>query len=276
MGKSLTATLLGVLMQQGVYSLHQAAPIPEWQKKPNDPRAKITIANILNMSSGLRFRAPQDPDFDPTLGYPDHWYVYTGANNSFHWAATRPQEWPPNTIGRYRNSDPVLINYLIRLAVEGRGQNYWNFPQHDLFDKIGVRNMTMETDPYGNFLLQGYEFGTARDWARLGNLYLQRGVSNGEQIIPEDFIDFVRTLAPAWEADGRNIYGGFFWLNGDGEFPLPLDTYFMAGAGGQYTVMVPSQDLVMVLLTHYKGASLHKEARNAAFKLVFEAVQSHG
>jgi hypothetical protein len=41
-------------------------------------------------------------------------YLYTGGVNSFHYAATRPPQWPPNTIGRYRNTDPVLINYLIR------------------------------------------------------------------------------------------------------------------------------------------------------------------
>lgn len=121
MGKSLTATLMGVLIQQGVYDLWQPAPIPEWQEE-GEPRAEIRIADILRMSSGLRFRASQDPDFDPVLGYPDHLYVYTGTVNSFKWAATRPQQWPPNTVGRYRNSDPVLINYLNRLGVEGRDE----------------------------------------------------------------------------------------------------------------------------------------------------------
>ncbi|MCB0684933.1 MAG: serine hydrolase [Saprospiraceae bacterium] len=272
MGKSLTATLMGVLIQKGVYTLDQPAPVPEWQVNGNDPRSKITIADILHMSSGIRFRAPLDPDFDPTIGYPDHLYVYTGAINSFKWAATRPMEWPPNTIGRYRNSDPVLINYLIRLGVEGKGQNYWNFPQHELFDKIGVRNMIMETDPYGNFLLQGYEFGTARDWARLGMLYLNEGVWNGEQILPKGFSDFVGTLAPAWKADGRDIYGGFFWLNGDGALPLPKETYYMAGAGGQYTYIIPSHDLVIVFMTHYKGGGKNAEVRNAALDLVMQAV----
>ena len=72
------------------------------------------------MSSGLRIRAPQDPDYDPSGPYPDHLYLYTGGGDSFHYAATRPQQWPPNTVGRYRNTDPVLISYLIRLAVEKR------------------------------------------------------------------------------------------------------------------------------------------------------------
>jgi len=192
MGKSLTATLLGVLMQQGVYTLTQPAPIPEWNT-PGDPRAKIRIADILNMSSGLRIKAPQDPDYDPAGPYPDHLYLYTGSVDSFHYAATRPLQWPPGKVGRYHNSDPVLANYLIRLAVEKRGEDYLSFPRKALFDKIGVRTMVMETDPFGNFLGQGYELASARDWARLGNLYLQRGVWNGERILPEDFVKFVST-----------------------------------------------------------------------------------
>jgi CubicO group peptidase (beta-lactamase class C family) len=271
MGKSMTATLLGMLIQQGVYTLDQPAPIPEWQGE-GDPRGQIRISDILRMSSGLRFRAPQDPDYNPDLGYPDHLYVYTGAVNSFTYAATRPQQWPPNTVGRYRNSDPVLANYLVRLGVEGRGEEYHSFPTRALFDKIGMRSMVLETDPYGNFLLQGYEFGTARDWVRLGNLYLQDGVWNGERILPEGFVEFVSTLAPGWEADERPIYGGFFWLNGNETFPVPKEAYYMAGAGGQYTIMIPSHDLVVVKLSHYKGGGPGSEGLNNALRLLLEAV----
>ena len=271
MGKSLTATLMGVLIQQGVYNLWQSPRIPEWQEE-GDPRAEIRMADILRMSSGLRFRAPQDPDFDPDLGYPDHLYVYTGTINSFTWAATRPQQWPPNTVGRYRNSDPVLINYLIRLGVEGCDDDYHSFPQRALFDKLGIRNMVLETDPYGNFLLQGYEFGSARDWARLGNLYLQDGVWNGERILPEGYTEFVSTVAPAWEADGRPIYGGFFWINRTGRYPVPENAYYMAGAGNQKTFIIPSHELVVIRLGHYKGAAPGDQGLMKALTLLMEAV----
>ena len=185
MGKSLSATLLGTLMQRGVYTLDQPAPIPEWNEKPGDPRAKIRIRDILNMASGLRIIAPQDPDYDPKGPYPDHLYYYTSTDNAFHYAATRPQQWPPNTVGRYRNTDPVLTNYLVRLAVEKRKEDYHAYPTRALFDKIGVRHCVMEVDPYGNFLTQGYELCTGRDWARIANLYLRDGVSNGERLLPE-------------------------------------------------------------------------------------------
>jgi CubicO group peptidase (beta-lactamase class C family) len=271
MGKSLTATLMGVLIEQGVYDLWQPAPVPEWQTE-DDPRQAIRIADILHMSSGLRFRGVADPDLDPALGYPDHLYVYTGTVNSFQWAASRPQQWPPNTIGRYRNSDPVLTNYLVRLGVEGRGDEYLSFPQRELFDKIGIRGFVLETDPYGNYLLQGYELAPARDWARLGNLYLQDGVWMGERILPEGYTEFVSTLAPAWKADGRPIYGGFFWINGTGTFPVPREAYYMAGAGGQTTLIIPSHDLVVVRQGHYSGSRAGGRALRNALALLMEAV----
>jgi CubicO group peptidase (beta-lactamase class C family) len=271
MGKSITSTLMGIMIQRGVYKLDQPAPVPEWQEE-GDPRAQIRIQDILHMSSGLRCRAPDDPDLDLSLGYPDHLYLYTGGVNSFNWAATRPQQWPPNTIGRYRNCDPVLINYLVRLGVEGKGEEYLSFPRRALFDKIGIRDMVVEADPYGDFLLQGYELGSGRDWARLGNLYLQDGVWNGERILPEGYAKFVSTVAPAWAADGRPVYGGFFWVNGNETFPIPKEAYYMAGAGGQYTIIIPSHGLVVARLGHYKGASAGEDALRKALALLMEAV----
>ena len=271
MGKSLTATLMGILIQQGVYELYQPAPVPGWQGG-GDPRSEIRIADLLRMSSGLRFRTPFETNFDFSQGYPDHVYVYTGSVNSFEWAATRPQEWPPNMVGRYRNSDPVLVNYLIRLGVEGRGEEYLSFPRRALFDKIGIHNMVLETDPYGNFLLQGYELGSARDWARLGNLYLQDGVWMGERILPEGYVEFVSTVAPAWEADGRPIYGGFFWINRDKAYPIPKDAYYMAGAGGQSTHIIPSHDLVVVRLGHSRGETAGEAGLQRALELLMEAI----
>jgi len=271
MGKSVTAALMGILVRQGVYELSQPAPVPEWQR-PGDPRARIRISDLMRMSSGLRIRAPQDPDFDAARGYPDHVYLYTGTIDSFEYAATRPQQWPPDTVGRYRNTDPVLINSLIRRAVEGRSEEYLSFPRRALFDRIGIRTMVMETDPHGNFLTQGYELASARDWARLANLYLQDGIWNGERILPEGFVRFVSTVAPAWQADGRPIYGGFFWINGDRAFPVPEDAYYMSGAGGQTTLIVPSHELVVARLGHYKGEAAADGALSRALALLMQAV----
>jgi len=268
MGKSLTATLMGQLIGEGVYNLWQPAPVEEWQR-PGDPRGAIRIADLLRMSSGLRFVAPQDPDFEPSRGYPDHLYVYTGAIDAYRWAITRPSQWPPNTVGRYRNSDPLVINYLIEKAVLERGQQYLSYPQRHLFDKLGIRHMVLEPDPFGNFLLQGYELGTGRDWLRLGLLYLEDGVWNGERILPQGWVDFVRTPAPAWS---QPVYGAFFWLNRTKRWPVPEDAYFMAGAGGQYVIIIPTHDLVVVRLGHYKGAEAGEKALRRALELLIAAV----
>ncbi len=274
MGKSLTATLLGLLVHEGEYTLDEPAPIPEWQSG-DDARASIRIADIVQMSSGLRFRAMMDPDYDPRAGYPDHLYVYTGGVNAYHYAATRSRQWPAGQVGRYRNGDPLLANYLVRLAVEARGENYHAFPQRALFDQIGVRNAVLETDPFGNFLLNGYEFISGRDWARLANLYLQDGVVAGKRLLPEGWSEFVSTPAPGWVADGRPIYGGFFWLNRGPRatrMPVPEDAYFMAGAGGQKTIIVPSRDLVVVRIGHFSGAAKSQISLDQTLAALMELV----
>jgi CubicO group peptidase (beta-lactamase class C family) len=272
MGKSLTGTLIARLIMLGVYTLDQPAPIPEWQQ-PGDPRQAIRITDLMRMSSGIRIRAPQDPDWADSLGYPDHLYLYTGTVNSYQYAATRPLQWKPNTVGRYRNTDPVLASYLVRLGTGKLGVDYHSFPQRALFDRIGVRNAIIETDPYGNFLGQGYEMVAARDWARLGNLYLQDGMWNGERLLPPGYVNYVRTLAPAWVADGRPAYGGgFFWVNGDGGNPVPRDAFSMEGAGGQSATIIPSHGLVVVRLGKYRGAAAADRARDRMFELLMKAV----
>ena len=268
MGKSVIGTLMGTLIQDGAYDLWQEAPIPEWQ---SDQRREIRIGDIMRMSSGIRAVAMQDPEYKPEMGYPDHLYFYTGGINAFEYAATRPQQWLPNTVGRYRNCDPVLASYLIRLAVEARGENYHAFPQRKLFDKLGISHFTLETDPYGNFLTQGYEFATSRDWARLANLYLNDGVWNGERLLPEGYVDYAFETAPAWQADGRPIYGGgFLWKNRG--FPIDEDFSFFAGAGGQYAIIIPSRDLVIVRHGKYRGVTEGTLHLNRAITKVLAAI----
>ena len=286
MNKSLSATLMGVLIQHGAYTLDQLAPVDSWHEDPDDVRGTIRIQDILRMSSGLRCVNAGDPEYDEEeMGYPDHLYLYTGTVNSHIWATERPPQWPPNSVGRYRNCDPILINHLVRLAVEGRGENYHQFPQQNLFDRIGVRRFVAETDPYGNFLLNGYGFGAGRTWARLGQLYLDDGVSpTGEQVLPEGYAEFVSTPAPSWVADGRPIYGGFFWVNnpprgGERRYPaLPESAFSMEGAGGQSTIIVPSHEMVVVRLGLYEGSfgGYAYEALKNALALLVEAIPENG
>ncbi len=270
MGKSITATLIGLLIREGALSLDEPAPVPAWQGE-GDPRKAITVRNLLNMSSGLHFIAPRDPDYSEEKGYPDHMFIYTGAVDAFEFSYSKPLQFPPGTEGRYRNSDPLTLGYLVKKIVTERGESYLTFPQRALFDRIGIRRQVLETDPYGNFLLTGYDYGTARNWARLGLLYLRDGVWLGERLLPEGFADFVSTPAPAWK---EPVYGGLFWVNGGGTYALPKEAYYMAGAGGQTTFVVPSHDLVIVRMGHFRGEGEEmRRGLNEALSGILEAVE---
>ena len=270
MGKSLTATLFALLVKDGTYTIDQPAPVPLW-RAPGDPRGAITNRHLLQMSAGLKFVGNQEPGGSPSNTVLDHYYIYTGGIDAFEFSITRPVEYPAGTDGRYRNCDPLTIGYLIKRAVQARGEEYLTFPQRRLFDRIGIRRQVLETDPFGNFLLTGYDYGTARNWARIGMLYLQDGVWNGERLLPEGWVKFVSTQAPAWR---RPEYGGFFWLNGVGNWNLPPETYLAAGAGGQNTWIVPGHDLVIVRMGHMRGQGAARRITNEALGLVMKALAS--
>ena len=269
MGKSLIATLVGLVIKDGALSLDDPAPIAEW-RRPGDPRASIRVRDIMRMSSGLSFTGQDDRWMDPTWQYHDHFFIYAGAVDAYKYSISSPVEFAPNTVGRYRNSDPMTLGFLVRQAVEKRGEQYLTYPQRALFDKIGIRKQVLETDPWGNFLLSGYDYGTVRNWARLGLLYLRDGVWNGQRLLPEGFTKFVSTPAPAWR---RPEYGGQFWINGDGQWNLPSDTYFMAGAGGQHTFIVPSHDLVVVRMGHQRGSAVGVKLLNQSLAAIAATIE---
>ncbi|WDQ15007.1 serine hydrolase domain-containing protein [Rhodopirellula sp. P2] len=239
-GKSITATLIAILIQRGLLELDQPAPIQEWQ---GDARREIRIRDLLQMSSGLKFA---------NLGFKgekltvenEHMRVYFDSLNVFEHAITPPAEVPPGTRNAYRNCDPLSVGKIIRDTVEAQGEDYLTFPQRALFDKIGARSPVLETDPWGNFILSGYDYLSARDWVRFGQLYLQDGVWQGERILPEGWTDFVATPAPS---DKKENYGGMFYLNRPPRMAkVPKDTYWSAGFMGQVTMIIPSRKLVVV------------------------------
>ncbi|BCS32276.1 serine hydrolase [Luteitalea sp. TBR-22] len=273
MGKSLTATLVGVLIREGALSLDAPAPVEAWQA-PGDPRRAITISHLMRMSSGLRCASPGDADYAPERdGYPPHVLIYTGAIDVFRFATSRPLQFEPGTEGRYRNCDPITLGAIVRQVVEARGEEYLTWPQRALFDRIGIRRQVLEPDAYGNFVLSGFDYGTVRNWARLGLLYAQDGVWQGTRLLPEGFARLVSTPAPGW-ATPR--YGGLFWINGTKELDAPPDAYWMAGAGGQRVVIIPSRDLVIVRLGHMRGDTVGMRLFDKAVRAIVDAVHLPG
>ncbi|HKS04864.1 MAG TPA: serine hydrolase [Gemmatimonadaceae bacterium] len=266
MGKSIVGTLIGLLINDGALKLEDPAPIPEWRKAPDDARAKIRIMDLMRMSSGLRFSRGSPEDIP---GYHDHDLPYTGAIDLVQFVLTRPLQFEPNTFGRYRNSDPLTLGYIVRETVRKRGEEYLTYPQRALFDKLGMRGQLLETDPYGNFLITGYDYGTARNWARLGMLYVNDGMWMGKRLLPEGFVKFASTPAPAWRTP---TYGGMVWVNGDSAWALPRDAFAFRGAGEQNVYIVPSHDLVIVRMGHYPGSRFGAQDMRRAQALLMEAI----
>ncbi len=242
-GKSITAALVGVLVQRGLLKIDQPAPVKEW-RADDDPRREIRICDLLRMSSGLDF-------VNLGLGGPpafttrnEHMRVYFDSLNVFEHAVNQPPKTAPNTRWSYLNSDPLTLGKIIRDTVEAEGGEYLTFPQRALFDRIGARNYVLETDAWGNFILSGYDYGSARDWVRFGLLHLWDGVWQGERILPEGWTEFISTPAPA---DAKEHYGGLFWLNRPSTMDqVPKDAYWSAGFMGQVTLIIPSRDVVVV------------------------------
>jgi CubicO group peptidase (beta-lactamase class C family) len=239
--KSITATLVGIAIGKGLLKLDGPLPFdwrPEVKSDAPDPRRRITLRHLLNMSSGLY---PVDNDYGDVIGSP---LAYFGGWNSADHARDRGLVREPGTSWDYENYDTLLTVLALRTALND-DQAYREFPRRELFDRIGMRNTVAGMDRFGNYVLSSQVYTNARDLARYGLLYLNRGKWNGEQIVPEAWVDFSRTPAPATRNTGRQ-YGAHWWLVPDSRTDLPQDAYSTSGARGQFTIVVPSYNLVIV------------------------------
>lgn len=239
--KSIAATVAGIAVGKGLLALDEPLDVdwlPAGRPDAPDPRRAITLQHVLNMSSGLY---PVDNDWQPVRG--SHLVYFGGWDAAFH-ARDRGLVNEPGTVFDYENFDVLLGLYALERAI-GDHQAYLEFPHRELFRRIGMRSTVAGVDRHGNYLMSSQVYTNARDLARLGLLYLNRGAWNGERILPESWVDFVRTPAPATKGTG-NQYGGWWWLVPDERTDLPQDAYASSGSQGNFTIVVPSCDLVVV------------------------------
>jgi CubicO group peptidase (beta-lactamase class C family) len=240
--KSIAVTLIGMLVDQGRMNLD--APLgfawgPDVRSPEADPRNKITLRHVLHMSSGLYPVDSFNMEYATGSGL-----AYWVGKSSIAGMRDRGLIREPGTYYDYENYDTLLAVYAMKLAL-GSDEAYQQFPRRALLDKIGMRNTLVSTDRFHDFILSSQVYANARDLARFGLLYLQNGVWDGERLLSEDWIKFVRTPAPATRERG-NFYGGQWWLVPDDRKDVPGDAYSTAGNRGQYVVVVPSHDLVIV------------------------------
>lgn len=240
--KSMASTLIGMLVDQGRMSLDEPLGFnwyPETRSLETDPRNEITLRHVLNMSSGLETIDNSRMEYATGSGL-----SYWAGASSVSGARSRALIREPGTHWDYENYDTLLAVYAMKQALGGE-KAYAEFPRRALLDKIGMRNTLVSTDRFGDFILSSQVYTNARDLARFGLLYLQEGVWDGERLVSKEWVDFVRTPAPATK-DRGNIYGGQWWLVPDNRTDVPSDAYSTSGNRGQYTVVVPTHDLVIV------------------------------
>lgn len=246
MTKTVTGVLIGTLVKAGKLSLEQRSLVPEW-RGPGDPRADITLDQLLRMTSGLRFTENYgDPLEDVAL------MLFARADGAAY-AIDKPLEAVPGTRWRYSSGTTNILSRIIRDAVGGNERNYLAFPRQALFDRIGMRSAIIEPDSSGTLVTSSFMYATARDWARLGQLLLQNGVWNGERILPEGWVTYMATLTPQSK---RKDFGAHLWVKVPPPFDsaltprptLPADTFHAVGHEGQFVTVIPSRRLVVVRL----------------------------
>lgn len=241
--KSIAVTLIGMLADRGKMALDEPLGLdwlPRERNTETDPRADITLRHVLNMSSGLYTVDNRRAEYATGSGLA-YWAGASSVNGALHRGLIRR----PGTFWDYENYDTILGVLAMKKALEEEGEPYLEYPRKALLDKIGMRNTWLSVDRFGDFILSSQVYTNARDLARFGLLYLQNGVWNGERLLSEEWIKFVRTPAPASAVRG-NFYGGQWWLVPDDRTDVPKDAYSTAGNRGQYVIVVPSHDLVIV------------------------------
>lgn len=255
MAKSITSTLVGQLVAAGKLSLDAPAPVPAWHRVPADPRGKITLAQLLHMSSGLRHR-----EVEPVEDADTNRALFSDESNDAAAAAeAAPLAYPPGTHYQYSTLTTVILDAIVVQTIApgattpaARRVAMQAYLHDHLIVPAGMASLVCEYDAAGTMLGGSFCHATARDWAKFGQMYLDGGVVAGQQVVPPMWIKFVTTEAPT-----NPTYGGQFWLNHarstEGRPALfpdqgPPDLFSAIGHLGQYVMVAPSKHLVVVRL----------------------------
>lgn len=243
MAKSVTQAMTAIAIDQGLLSLTDNALMPDWTG--DDPRAAITVADLLQMTDGLDFVEDYgDPTSDVTR-------MLFGSRDMGLAASKTSLAHTPGTHWAYSSGTTNILSYVLRRAIEQSGQDYPSWVYMHLFHSIGMRSPVFETDAGGTFIGSSYLYASPHDWARLGQLYLNDGMWNGERVLPEGTVAYATTPALP---DTAPFYGAQWWLNkpmsdGRKRLPgLPDSAYFMGGHDGQMVIVIPSKNAVIVRL----------------------------
>jgi CubicO group peptidase (beta-lactamase class C family) len=232
MAKSITHALTGILVRRRELDVHRPAAVPEWAE-PADPRRAITVDQLLRMSSGLAFVEDYvDDRISDTIAM----LFGDGRHDMAAFAASFPLMAPPDATWSYSSGTTNIICRLLDVASGGLAP----VMEAELFGPLGMRSATPGFDEAGTFVGSSYVHATGRDFARFGLLYLRDGVWEEHRLLPEGWVDYARTPTP--RSDDLS-YGAHWWL-----WPGRPGAFYASGYEGQYLVVVPDLDLVVVRL----------------------------
>lgn len=235
MTKTVTGAMAGALVQEGRLDIRVKTGIPEWD---GDERKNITVEDILHMSSGLEWVENYFTISEATV-------MLMQSDDMFASVKACQLEHEPGTYWNYSSGDANLLSGLLRMAI-GDEKEYLGYAYTRLFHRIGMLNTVVETDASGLFVASSYSYGSTRDWARFGMLFLNEGIFEGDTVLSPEWVDYMKTPAPA--SDGQ--YAGTFWLkepNAENALvDVPEDVFFADGFLGQRVYVIPSRNLVVV------------------------------
>ena len=234
MAKSFTNALAGIMSGDGMVDIYAPTGIPEWQ---GDERAAITLNDLMQMQSGLEWNEDYGNRSDVNL-------MLHREKDMGLYALDKPLEHKPGTFWYYSSGSTNIVMRYLR-GKFASDKEFLTYYRERLFAPLGIHNPVFEPDMSGTPVGSSYLYITAREFASLGQLYLDDGVFQGQRILPEGWVDY--TVTPA--SDSKDGYGSFFWLNKDKYWPdIPEDMFNCQGHDGQEIFIIPSKDLVVVVL----------------------------
>ncbi len=240
MAKSILQALYGIAVRDGVVNIFDRAAMPQWE---GDERAEITIDQLLRMASGLQFDENYvDGDISDTIAM----LFGDGKADTAAYAANKPLIHKPDTVFNYSSGTTNILSFVLSRTLGGgtplSADDFGAFMRRSLFDPLGITSAIPKYDGAGTWIGSSYCFMTARDFARFGLLYLRGGLWDGQQILPYGWVDYARTQSPVPTGpDEFQGYGAHWWREIAG-----LGTFSANGYGGQYIVLVPEKDLILV------------------------------